>query len=267
VGAGGGEVVVSVFDRFSLEGKVAVVTGASAGLGAVFAVALAEAGADVALGARRAELLQETLGKIVAVGRRSVAMRTDVTQPGDCEALVAAAVGEFGQADILVNNAGTGRVAPAHKDDPAEFNRVLAVNLSGAYQMAQSFARACIAGGHGGSVINISSVLGMVATDAPQAAYCASKAGLMAMTRDLALQWTLRRGIRVNALVPGLVSTDMTAAIESDPAALDSALRSIPMRRLGHPDELIGALLLLASDAGSYITGSCLVVDGGWTAQ
>jgi NAD(P)-dependent dehydrogenase (short-subunit alcohol dehydrogenase family) len=258
---------MSVFDRFSLEGLVAVVTGASSGLGVTFAVALAEAGADVALGARRTERLEETKGKITALGRRCVAVPTDVATAADCDALVTAAVEQLGRVDILVNNAGLGHVAPSHKENPADFRRIIDVNLIGAYQMAQAFGRACIAGEHGGSVINISSVLGLVATDAPQAAYVASKAGLMAITRDLALQWTKRRGIRVNALVPGLVSSDMTAAIEANPQALESATRSIPMSRLGRSDELIGALLLLASDAGSYITGSSLIVDGGWTAH
>jgi NAD(P)-dependent dehydrogenase (short-subunit alcohol dehydrogenase family) len=253
--------------RFDLDGRVAIVTGASSGLGVTFALALAEAGADVALGARRADLLEETKGKITALGRRAIAVATDVTQPADCERLVAAAVEHFGSADILVNNAGIGHVAPSHKENPADFNRVLSVNLTGAYQMAQAFGRACIAGGHGGSIVNISSVLGMVATDAPQAAYVASKAGLLALTRELAMQWTLRRGIRVNTLVPGLVHSDMTAAIEANEQALESATASIPMRRLGDPEELVGALLLLASDAGSYMTGSSIVIDGGWTAH
>jgi NAD(P)-dependent dehydrogenase (short-subunit alcohol dehydrogenase family) len=263
----GGEDRMTVFGRFSLDGKVAVVTGASSGLGVTFALALAEAGADVALGARRTDLLEETKGKITALGRRCIAVPTDVAKAEDCEALVAAAVERLGHVDILVNNAGVGHVAPSHKEDPADFQRVLSINLTGAYQMAQAFGRACIAGGHGGSIINISSVLGLVATDAPQAAYVASKAGLMALTRELAMQWTQRRGIRVNSLVPGLVSSDMTAAIEANPQALESATRSIPMRRLGTSDELVGPLLLLASDAGSYITGSSLIVDGGWTAH
>lgn len=258
---------MSVFDRFSLEGKVAIVTGASSGLGVTFALALAEAGADVALGARRVELLRDTKEKVEALGRRCVAVPTDVADPADCEALVAAARDGLGDVDVLVNNAGVARVVPSHKDDPAEFNRVLQVNLTGAYQMAQAFGRACIAAKHGGSIVNVSSVLGMVSTDAPQTAYCASKAGLLAMTRDLAMQWTLRRGIRVNALVPGLIVSDMTAAIRANEQASASALASIPMKRLGDPDELVGALLLLASDAGSYMTGSALIVDGGWTAQ
>jgi NAD(P)-dependent dehydrogenase (short-subunit alcohol dehydrogenase family) len=258
---------MSVFDRFSLEGEVAIVTGASSGLGVTFALALAEAGADVALGARRVELLEETRGKIEALGRKCIAVPTDVSQPADCEALVTATLDQLGDVSVLVNNAGIAQVVPAHKEDPADFNRVLSVNLSGSYQMAQAFGRACIAAGHGGSIINISSVLGIVSTDAPQAAYSASKAGLLAMTRDLAMQWTLRRGIRVNALVPGLIVSNMTAGIRANEKASASALASIPMRRLGDPDELVGALLLLASEAGSYITGTSLIVDGGWTAK
>jgi NAD(P)-dependent dehydrogenase (short-subunit alcohol dehydrogenase family) len=258
---------MSVFDRFSLDGKAAIVTGASSGLGVTFALALAEAGADVALGARRVEMLEETRGKIEALGRRSIAVPTDVSATEDCERLVATAREELGDVHVLINNAGIAHVAPSHRDDPSTFDQVLAVNLAGAYRMAQAFARGCIDAGHGGSIINISSVLGLVSTSAPQPAYSASKAGLLAMTRDLALQWTERRGIRVNALVPGLIHSDMTAGITSDQAANESALASIPMRRLGDADELVGALLLLASDAGSYMTGSSLIVDGGWTAQ
>lgn len=254
-------------DRFSLAGRVAVVTGASSGLGVTFAEALAAAGADVALGARRVDRLGETREKVEALGRRCIAVETDVASPDDCEALVAAARDELGDVHVLVNNAGTGHVAPSHKEDPADFARVLQVNLVGAYQMAQAFGRACIAAGHGGSIVNVSSVLGLVATSAPQAAYVASKAGLMGITRDLAMQWTHRRGIRVNALVPGLIHSDMTAGITANEAAAEQALAEIPMKRLGDADELVGALLLLASDAGSYITGSSLVVDGGWTAH
>jgi NAD(P)-dependent dehydrogenase (short-subunit alcohol dehydrogenase family) len=258
---------MSIYERFSLEGKVAVVTGASSGLGVTFALALAEAGADVALGARRVELLEETKGKIESLGCRCIAVPTDVSVTEDCDRLVAEAREHLGDVHVLVNNAGVAHVAPSHRDDPSSFDQVLAVNLAGAYRMAQAFGRACIEAGHGGSIVNISSVLGMVSTNAPQPAYSASKAGLLAITRDLAMQWTKRRGIRVNALVPGLIHSDMTAGITSNEAAEASALASIPMGRLGDSDELVGALLLLASDAGSYITGSSLVVDGGWTAQ
>lgn len=258
---------MSIFDRFSLEGRVAIVTGASSGLGVSFAEALAAAGADIALGARRVDRLEETRGKVEALGRRCIAVATDVSDPADCDALVAAARDQLGDVHVLVNNAGVGHVAPSHKEDPADFARVVQINLVGSYQMAQAFGRACIAAGHGGSIVNVASVLGMVATSAPQAAYVASKAGILGITRDLALQWTQRRGIRVNALVPGLIHSDMTAGITDNEAAAEQALAEIPMKRLGDADELVGALLLLASDAGSYITGSSLVVDGGWTAH
>lgn len=253
-------------DRFSLEGRIAVVTGASSGLGVRFALALAEAGADVALGARRVERLEDTRDRIESLGRRSIAVPTDVSRPEDCEHLVAAAREDLGDVHVLVNNAGVTEVAN-RDEQPAGFDRVLAVNLSGAYRVAQAFARACIDAGHGGSVVNISSVLGLVASSVPRPAYSASKAGLMAMTRALALQWAVPYGIRVNALVPGFFHTDMTAGIASNGAAMAGALDNIPMGRLGDADELVGALLLLTSHAGSYINGTSLIVDGGWTAR
>jgi NAD(P)-dependent dehydrogenase (short-subunit alcohol dehydrogenase family) len=265
VTSGGGEETTNVLDRFRLDGKVAVVTGASSGLGVLFSTALADAGADLVLGARRAELLEETRRAVEARGRRCICVRTDVVSPDDCEALVAAATEQLGGPHILVNNAGVGSVVPAHKEDPAEFLRVLHVHLLGAYQMAQSFARACIAAGHPGAIVNVSSVLGLVSADVPQAAYVSAKAGLLGLTRELAMQWTARRGIRVNALVPGLMDAGITGRLTSNEEHYAAALTSIPMGRLGDPSELAGALLLLVSDAGSYITGSSLVVDGGWT--
>jgi NAD(P)-dependent dehydrogenase (short-subunit alcohol dehydrogenase family) len=190
-----------------------------------------------------------------------------VTSREDCEALVAGAVEQLGGVDILVNNAGVGAVVPSHKEDPEDFRRVLDVHLLGAYMMSQAFARACIAGGHGGVVVNVSSVMGMVATDVPQAAYISAKAALLGLTRDLAMQWTVRRGIRVNALVPGLFTTGMTDHLTSNEVSHQAALGNIPMGRLGDPSELVGPLLLLVSDAGSYMTGGALVVDGGWTMR
>lgn len=258
---------MSVLDAFRLDGKVAVVTGASSGLGVAFALALAEAGADVAIGARRTELLEETRQQVEARGRRCLALRTDVTSSEDCEALVRGAVEQLGRVDILVNNAGVGSVVPSHKEDPADFKRVLDVHLVGAYQMAQVFARACIAGEHGGAIVNVSSVLGLVATDLPQAAYVSAKAALLGLTRDLAMQWTVRRGIRVNALVPGLIWSSMTDHLTGNETGYQAAVANIPAGRLGEPSELVGPLLLLVSDAGSYMTGTALVVDGGWTMR
>jgi len=256
---------MSVLDQFRLDGRVAVVTGASSGLGVTFAEALAEAGADLVLGARRADRLEETKGKVEALGRRCIAVSTDVSQPADCEALVAAGVEAFGDVHVLVNNAGVGSSAPAHKEQPEAFTKVLDINLTGAYYMAQAFGRACIAAGHGGSIVNVSSVLGISGSDIPQVAYSASKAGLLGMTRDLAMQWSGRRGIRVNALAPSFFASEMTDPLLQNEIGQQKVLARTPMGRVGEVRELTGALLLLASDAGSYITGITLPVDGGWS--
>ncbi|WP_308257786.1 SDR family NAD(P)-dependent oxidoreductase [Pseudonocardia lacus] len=250
---------------FRLTGRVAVVTGASAGLGAYFARLLAAAGAAVAIGARRADELAATRAEIVERGGRCVAVPTDVADPRQCEALAEAAVREWGRLDVLVNNAGTGYGARAERDDPARAARLLEVNLLGAYQMAVAAGRAMIAGGRGGSVVNISSALGLTAGTVPQAAYSASKAGLLGLTRDLAQQWSGRHGIRVNALAPGWFASDMTAPLLARESAAAAVVDRIPLGRIGEPAELAGPLLLLASPAGSYLTGTTLCVDGGWT--
>jgi NAD(P)-dependent dehydrogenase (short-subunit alcohol dehydrogenase family) len=183
----------------------------------------------------------------------------------DCERLVAACVSELGSVDILVNNAGTGHSAPAHREDPADFERVMRTNVFGSYYMSQAVGRALIAAGHGGSIVNVSSVLGLTWSDIPQVGYSASKAALLGLTRDLAAQWSGRRGIRVNTLAPGFFVSEMTAPLLETQAGIDKVLSRTPMGRVGEVDELLGALLLLVSDAGSYITGVTLPVDGGWT--
>jgi NAD(P)-dependent dehydrogenase (short-subunit alcohol dehydrogenase family) len=256
---------MSLLDMFRLDGKVAVLTGASSGLGVRFARVLAEAGADVAIGARRPELLEATRRIVEQAGRRCIAVRTDVASLADCQALVQAAQDALGGVDVLVNNAGVGHAAPAHRDDPAEFGRVLGVNLMGAYYMAQAFGSVCIERGHGGSIVNVSSVLAISGSDTPQAAYSSSKAGLLGLTRDLAMQWSGRYGIRVNALAPSFFLSEMTGGLVEHETGLQKVLARTPMRRLGAENELDGALLLLASDAGSYITGITLPVDGGWS--
>ncbi|WP_405151024.1 glucose 1-dehydrogenase [Sphaerisporangium sp. NBC_01403] len=256
---------MSVLDQFRLDGKVAIVTGASSGLGVGFAQALADAGADVVLGARRVDRLQEVKGKIDAIGRRCVAVPTDVSKVEDCNALVNAAVEQLGDVHILVNNAGVGHAAPAHKEDPEDFTRVIGINLTGAYYMAQAFGRHCIAAKHGGSIINVSSALGISGGDIPQVAYSSSKAGMNGMTRDLAMQWSGRRGIRVNSLAPSFFSSELTDPLLASEVGTAKVLARTPMGRVGETHELYGALLLLASDAGSYITGITLPVDGGWS--
>ncbi len=250
----------AVLDLFRLDGKVAVVTGASSGLGVAFAEALAQAGADVALGARRVERLEETKALVEAAGRRAVAVSTDVASPGDCQRLVDTAMETFGRVDVLVNNAGVGTAVPATRETPEQFRDVIDVNLNGCYWMAQACGRVMQPGS---SIVNISSVLGLTTAGLPQAAYSASKAALIGLTRDLAQQWSGRKGIRVNALAPGFFASEMTDQYPE--GYLDSMTPRIPLGRKGDGRELAAALVFLASDAGGYVTGQTLAVDGGMT--
>ncbi len=251
---------MTVLDRFRLDGKVAVVTGASSGLGVAFAQALAEAGADLVLGARRVDRLPDTGRLVEAAGRRYVAVQTDVTDPEQCTALVAAGVEQLGGVDILINNAGVASAYPASRETPEQFRAVVDVNLMGSYWMAQAFGRAARPGG---SIVNISSVLGLHPGHLPQAAYASSKAGIIGLTRDLARQWTGRKGIRVNCLAPGYFPTEMTG--EMDPSERDMVALVAPAGRVGDPMELAAAAVFLASEAASYVTGVTLPVDGGMT--
>ena len=251
---------IPVLDAFRLDGRVAIVTGASAGLGVAFAVALAEAGADVALGARRIDGLEETRRSVERLGRRAIAVATDVALPGDCQALVDRTVSELGRVDVLINNAGIGTAVPATRETPDEFSRVIDVNLNGCYWMAQACGRVMEPGS---SIINISSVLGLTTASLPQAAYSASKSGLIGLTRDLAQQWTGRKGIRVNAIAPGFFESEMTDQYQ--PGYLDSQLPRIAVGRTGDPRELAATAVFLASPAAGYITGQTLAVDGGFT--
>jgi NAD(P)-dependent dehydrogenase (short-subunit alcohol dehydrogenase family) len=250
---------MSLLDRFRLDGKVAIVTGASSGLGVAFAAGLAEAGADVAICARRADRLQATKERVEAHGRRCVAVEADVSRPEDCERVVERAVTELGKADVLVNNAGVGTAVPATRETPDQFRQVIDINLNGSYWMAQAFARAI--GEDGGSIVNIGSVLGSTTAGLPQAAYASSKAAIIGLTRDLAQQWTGRKRIRVNALAPGFFPSEMTDQYPD--GYLDAMMIRVPAGRGGDPDELTAALLFLASDASSYVTGVTLPVDGG----
>ncbi|MGB9302440.1 MAG: SDR family oxidoreductase [Mycobacterium sp.] len=248
-----------VLDRFRIDDRVAVVTGASSGLGVAFAQALAEAGAHVVLGARRVDRLAETRALVEAAGRRAIAVRTDVTDPSDCQALVRAAMAEFGRVDILVNNAGVGTAVPATRETPEQFRSVVDLNLNGCYWMAQECGRVMQPGS---SIINVSSVLGLTTAGLPQAAYASSKAGLIGLTRDLAQQWTGRRGIRVNAIAPGYFASEMTDQFDAEYFDATIVPRTL-CGRLGEPEELSAALLFLASDASSYVTGITLPVEGG----
>ncbi len=246
-------------DSFRLDGKVAVVTGASSGLGVTFALALAEAGADVALGARREDKLADTVAQVEALGRKAIAVRTDVTRPEDCQGLVHAAMAAFGQVDVLVNNAGVGTAVPASKETPEQFRSVIELNLNACYWMAQAAGKVMQPGS---SIVNISSVLGLTTMGLPQAAYAASKAGLIGLTRDLAQQWSPRKGIRVNALAPGYFESEMTDQFGDEYVEQVVIPRTL-LGRLGKHEEIGAALLFLASDAGGYVTGLTLPVEGG----
>jgi NAD(P)-dependent dehydrogenase (short-subunit alcohol dehydrogenase family) len=247
-----------LLERFSLEGKVALVTGASSGLGAAFAEGLAEAGADVAICARRMDRLAQTARSVEAHGRRCHAVAVDVTKPEDCERFVREALDALGRVDILINNAGLGSAFPATRETPEDFRRVIDVNLMGVYWMAQACGRVMAPGS---SIVNISSILGLTTAGLPQAAYCSSKAALVGLTRDLAQQWSGRRGIRVNALAPGFFPSEMSEVLDAD--YLAGQLRRAPIGRAGDPSELSAAAVFLSSDAASYITGVVLPVDGG----
>jgi NAD(P)-dependent dehydrogenase (short-subunit alcohol dehydrogenase family) len=251
---------VSILDEFRLTGQVAIVTGASSGLGVAFARALADAGAGVVLGARRADRLASVAAAIEAGGGRAVGVPFDVADPDSCAALTAVAMAEFGRIDILVNNAGLGTAYPASRETPGQFRAVIDVNLNGSYWMAQACGRLMQPGS---SIVNISSVLALTTAGLPQAAYSASKAGLIGLTRDLANQWTGRKGIRVNAIAPGFFSTEMTDQYEA--GYLDSMRSRMLIPRTGRLEECAATLVWLVSPAAGYVTGQTIVVDGGFS--
>lgn len=245
-------------ERFRLDGRVVIVTGASSGLGAAVAVAAAQAGADVVVAARRGEQLDGTAAAVAAVGARVSSLVTDVTSEDACRRLVDHAGETFGRVDGLVNNAGVASAVPALRETADEYRAVLETNLMGAYWMAQA-AAAAMSGS--GSIVNVSSIAALVSADLPQAAYASSKAGLLGLTRDLAAQWGRRRGIRVNAVAPGFFASDLSGACP--PGYLDAVADRTPLGRIGTPAEVSGAVVFLLSDAASFMTGATLVVDGG----
>jgi NAD(P)-dependent dehydrogenase (short-subunit alcohol dehydrogenase family) len=245
---------------FDLTGKVALVTGASSGLGRRFALVLAKAGAKVGLAARRTDKLAEVVREIESFDGRAVPIPLDVTDPASVRAAVAAAETELGPIGVLVNNAGTIVVKPLLDHTVEEWDRVVDTNLKGVWLMAQEGARHMIRLGHGGSIVNIASMLGLTA-QAKRPSYCAAKAGVIHLSRAMALELAPHK-IRVNAIAPGFFDSEMTHGYLASDAGRAMATR-IPMKRTGAVDELDGAVLLLASDASSYMTGAVLTVDGG----
>jgi NAD(P)-dependent dehydrogenase (short-subunit alcohol dehydrogenase family) len=245
---------------FDVRGRVAWVTGASSGLGDNFARRLAAEGCTVAVAARRTERLEKLVNDITSAGGKAAAFALDVADPASVEACLAAIVGSVGAPDIVVNNAGIAQTKAALELTESDWQSVMNTNLDGAWRVAQASAKAMIAAGKGGSIVNIASVLGLrVATHL--IAYAAAKAALVQVTKALALEWA-RHGIRVNAIAPGYIETEINAGLFKTEAG-QAMVKRVPQRRIGTPGDLDGALLLLASDAGAYMTGSIVVVDGG----
>jgi NAD(P)-dependent dehydrogenase (short-subunit alcohol dehydrogenase family) len=247
---------------FSVKDEVAIVTGASSGLGRHFSHVLAAAGARVAVCARRRGPLDELAGEIRAYGGVALRVELDVADGASVAAAVDRIAAELGPISILINNAGIAVDKPLLETDEEDWDRVLDTNLKGAWMMARETARHMVAAETGGKMVNIASILGLTATPRVHG-YAASKAGLIHLTRTLALELA-RHGIRVNAIAPGYVETDLNRELLAGPVG-DRLKKRIPQRRFAQPDDLDGALLLLCSAAGAHMTGSVLTVDGGMT--
>lgn len=247
---------------FDLTGRIALVTGASSGIGHRMARVLAAAGASVAVSARRADRLDE----LAATEDRITAFPADLSDEAAREALVANVSERLGAIDILVNNAGAATDVPIEQETVEQFRASLELNLVAAWHLTK-LCGASMVTRRTGSIINIASILGLVgSTPAKNSNYTAAKGGLVNLTRETALQWA-RKGVRVNAICPGWFATEMTEGLTATDRGTAFIDGTTPMQRIGTVDELDGALLLLASDAGSFMTGSMLVVDGGWTAR
>jgi NAD(P)-dependent dehydrogenase (short-subunit alcohol dehydrogenase family) len=246
--------------RFGLAGRIALVTGASGGLGQHFAEVLAEAGAAVAVSARRTELCEDVAAGIVARGGRAVAVRLDVTDAASVAAAFAEVEAALGPVGVLVNNSGIAASVRSTELSEADFDAVMDTNLKGAWLVSAEAARRAKAAGTALSIVNVASILGLRVTG-HVSAYAASKAGLIQLTKAMALELA-RDDVRVNALAPGYIETDINSTFFASEAG-QAMVRRIPQRRLGTPSDLDGALLLLASDASRYMTGAVIAIDGG----
>jgi 2-deoxy-D-gluconate 3-dehydrogenase len=252
-----------ILDKFRLDNKVALVTGASAGLGAAMAVALAEAGADVAAHGNTREPFA-TCDAIKNIGRRSLALLGDLSDKQTPRQLIEQTLNEFGRIDILVNNAGTIRRAPVVDYGEEDWTTVIEVNLSSVFRLSQSAGREMIRQG-AGKIINIASLLSFQG-GITVPAYAASKGGVAQLTKALANEWA-KNGINVNAIAPGYMRTDNTAALQADETRNRQILERIPAARWGEPEDLMGAVVFLASSASDYLHGHIMVVDGGWMGR
>jgi len=255
---------MSILDLFRLDERVAVVTGAGQGLGRGTALALAEAGADVVVADINAQTGAAVAEEIRALGRRAISVVVDVSRMEQVRALVDQTLAAFGKADILVNNAGISAHEPSAELSLADWQRVMDVNITGVFLCSQLFGREMLKRGYG-KIINISSMSGLIVNrDVPQAPYYASKAGVIMLTKALAAEWA-PRGVNVNAIAPGYMRTPLNEGFLADPARAAQWIDTTPMRRVGEPRDLGGAVVYLASDASSFVTGHVLVVDGGFT--
>ncbi len=249
-------------DSFRLDGKVVLLTGASSGLGVQFANALHGVGAGLVLVARRTERLEELAGEL----GNATTITADVAEPGAPDRIISEALDQHGQLDVVVNNAGISRNISAIDDDVESFRHEIEVDLVAPYELARKAASHMIDSGRQGSIINIGSILGRVGGGRLKTtSYAAAKGGLHNLTRELASQWA-RKGVRVNAIAPGWFLSEMSNDMFDTEAGLEFITRGAAMGRPGNPGELNGALLYLASEASSYVTGQILFVDGGWTA-
>jgi NAD(P)-dependent dehydrogenase (short-subunit alcohol dehydrogenase family) len=258
---------VDLVEKFRLDGRVALVTGASYGLGVLFAEVLASAGADVVVTARSEDKLAATADIVRGLGRRCLPVPGDVTVYADCERAVAAALAEFGRLDILVNNAGWAddRLVRSENVEPEFFEKMVMTDLVGVFYMTRAAAPGMLRQG-GGSIINLSSIFGMAGAENRTAGYFAAKGGVNNLTKLLACEWG-DRNLRVNALAPNFFMSEMTRHLLEDSGMADWMRSRTPMRRLGELDELVGPFLFLASDASSFVTGTVIAVDGGWSAS
>lgn len=249
----------------ALKNKIAVVTGSTKGLGYGIALAYARAGANIVVVSRNERECKEVTRTIEGMGQKALPVAVDLSRQEDINKLVAATLDAFGRIDVLVNNVGTAVTKAAEELQPDDWDRVLNLNLRGVFLCTQAVGRHMIQRGQGGKIINVASILGLVA-ERYVLPYCVAKGGVIQLTRALALEWA-KHNIQVNALCPGYVKTPMNERELSDPKVYQHILKKIPMRRLGEVEEVAGAALFLASEASNYMTGQTLVIDGGWTAE